>query len=211
MATTTPDVERIPGNVTIGEFDFEKILITRLTGLFKQRNTLKRFNCVDKRYGVYYFFKVGSDNVPYVGLAGIKTDQKQHMKNRLSQYFKFKLDSGNQFGEKWVEENHPTYQDIDQTYREHFKPYIERYQLRTLSIDVSNMSPDRKTKLIKVIKYMEHTLICKFKPPYNDPFYNRLTTDEQNRLASLNLFPRRRIPRKKSPARRVIATAPGTA
>ena len=179
MATATPEVVRIPEVVTIGGFDFNRILITRLTGLFRQpQNDLSRFDCVKNCYGVYYFFDESGD-VSYVGLSGEKPDQDQDMKIRVSQHFKHShRDSGATFWKAWKKKNNESNKDDPELYLEDYKPYIERHRLGTLSINISNMNTERKTKLIEVINGMEYALFCKFKPTYNKGYYYRVTDNE---------------------------------
>ena len=180
MATARPEVVIIPefmktpGVVTISGFRFDRNLITHLTGLFRDpSNDLSRFECVNNRYGVYYFFDE-SGGVPYVGLSGKKTDQQQDMKIRVSQHFKHSHgDTGATFWKAWkeTETNNPSKKEDHLLYKEDYKRFIERHRLGTLSIDVSDLTCEQKTKLIAVIKGMEDALICKFKPAYNIPYY----------------------------------------
>ena len=165
-------------SVTIRGFSFDWILFPNLRELFRVRRKLSCFNCVDNRFGVYYFLDE-SGSAPYVGLCGTQPKQTQYMKVRIRQYFKPSLDSGNSFGKRWMLKNDRTYQC--------FQSYIANLQLATLSIIRTDLSCEQQKTLMKdpgVLREMEKVLICKFKPAYNDPFYNILTDDEQNNLTS---------------------------
>ena len=178
----------IQGIVRIGGFSFDWISFPDLTGLSQIEIFRGRFNCIDNRFGVYYFCDE-SESVPYVGLCGTKTIQTQYMKKRIRQYFKpYRLDTGNIFGKKWIERNHPSSQDVHQSYRENFRPYIEHLRLRTLSTVGTHLTDEQKITLPGVIKDMENVLIYKYKPTYNEHRY-RLTADEQDSLTLLNVLP----------------------
>ena len=157
-------------------FQFDWILFPDLTGLFQEpENDLSRFDCVSNRYGVYFFFD-NSRNIEYVGCI-----ERRSIRHRIRQYFTFRWDHGNKFGEYWIEQNcQDQCQDINIPYRELYKPYIETLQLGTLShesIDVIDVSND-----------MEKCLICMLQPPYNRNHYQTYTPEitdcEQNELYS---------------------------
>ena len=95
---------------TISGFSFDWILFPNLTGLFKERNNLSRFDCVKDRFGVYIFFE-NSGQVPYVGLCGQESSQKQDLRKRISQYFKHRQDSGVPFVKRWKQKNRKEYPD----------------------------------------------------------------------------------------------------
>lgn len=159
------------GAVEIGGFSFDWIPFLDLGELFRRRNNLDRFNCLNNRYGVYCFFDT-SGNVPYVGAI-----ENRPLKDRIRQYFTFSHDAlGNTFATRWMERSNSSYRD--------FKPYIERHRLGTLSIVRTDLTNEQKA----VISDMENALICMFKPAYNVHRY-RVTDDEYCRLASLYLLP----------------------
>lgn len=156
-------------NIEIGGFPFDWILFPCLEGLSKKPNNLSRFNSIENRFGVYIFFHE-TGVVPYIGLCGKKSDQKQDMKTRIGQYFKHDCDSGNIFAKNWMEQN-------DKRYKE-FKSYIAECQLGTLSIESNRDNPEL-TGDKGVLGAMESFLIYIFIPAYNSRVY-RLTNDEEN-------------------------------
>ena len=159
--------------VTMREFQFDWILFPNLNGLFQEQNDLSRFNCVSNRYGVYFFFD-NSRNVEYIGCI-----ESRPIRDRIRQYFSCNWDSGNKFGEYWIELNYQD-PDINIPYRGHYKPYIENLQLGTLSHE--------STEVIDMSNDMEKYLICKLQPPYNRNHYLTYTPEmtdcEQNELYS---------------------------
>ena len=172
-------------SMTIQGFSFDWIQFPYLKGLIQGHGTrgrFDRFNCVDNRFGVYFFIHVASRRVDYAGKSGRDHNQARYLKYRISQHFQ-PSDMGGNFRHNWLEQNGGTFKDD-------FGPYIENLQLITLSTDKTY--PD--TSILEILKEIERVFLCEFKPVYNrdipdhnDPFC-RLTDDEQNRLTTCDVL-----------------------
>ena len=159
-------------NIQIGGFHFEWNLFPCLGGLSEKRNDPSRFDPVKDHFGVYIFFDE-TKVVPYIGLCGKKSKQKQDMRTRIGQYFKYECDTGNIFALEWMENNQKKYKD--------FKLYIAKCQLGTLSTCGNIHEDDKLTGNTGVLGDMERFLIHTLTPAYNSPVC-RLTNDEENCL-----------------------------
>ena len=160
-------------------FKFEWIEIPDLCGLFQTRNVLSRFDRVRNRHGLYIFASKDETCVFYVGMSGIKTDQEQDLRKRISQYFKNKRDKkGNKFAKNWMEKENLCYRD--------YKNFIDGCKLATLSTEIPS-DPTQQKKLVGetgIISAMEKFLIYELKPFYN-AHVCRLTYGEENSIRSI--------------------------